>query len=122
VQKGYTLEVISDESAVVKMIFELYTIGEEQPDNSLKRLGSTLIANKLNKMKIPSATGIDWRPSQILELMRNPVYIGKVRWNNRPEVKNALLDEVIAKAIYTKTKRVGKNKNFELIVYPRIPK
>lgn len=42
-----------------------------------------------------------------------------------PEVKNALLDEVVAKAIYTKTKKVGKDKNFddfELIVYPRIPK
>ena len=86
-QKGYTLKVVPDEAAVIKMIYELYTIGEEQTDGSIKRLGSTLIANKLNEMKIQSATGIDWRPSQILELMRNPVYIGKVRWNNRPEVK-----------------------------------
>jgi hypothetical protein len=41
------------------------------------------------------------------------------------EVKNALLDEVVSKAVYTKTKRVGKDKNFddfELIVYPKLPK
>ncbi len=39
------------------MIFELYTVGEEQEDGSIKRLGSTLIANKLNEMKIPPAQG-----------------------------------------------------------------
>lgn len=86
-QKGYTLEIIPEEAAVIKMIFELYTIGEEQPDGSIKRLGSTLIANKLNALKIPPAISDKWTPSRILELMRNPIYIGKVRWNFRPEVK-----------------------------------
>jgi DNA invertase Pin-like site-specific DNA recombinase len=86
-QKGYTLEIIPDEAAVIKMIFELYTVGEEQNDGSIKRLGSTLIANKLNDMKIPPAQSKKWTPSRVLELMRNPVYIGKVRWNFRPAVK-----------------------------------
>jgi DNA invertase Pin-like site-specific DNA recombinase len=86
-QKGYTLEIEPDEAAVIKMIFELYTVGEEQDDGSIKRLGSTLIANKLNDMKIPPAQSKKWTPSRVLELMRNPVYIGKVRWNFRPAVK-----------------------------------
>lgn len=86
-QKGYTLEIEPDEAAVIKMIFELYTVGEEQDDGSIKRLGSTLIANKLNNMKIPPAQSEKWTPSRVLELMRNPVYIGKVRWNFRPAVK-----------------------------------
>jgi DNA invertase Pin-like site-specific DNA recombinase len=86
-QKGYTLEIVPDEAAVIKMIFELYTVGEEQDDGSIKRLGSTLIANKLNDMKIPPAQSKKWTPSRVLELMRNPVYIGKVRWNFRPAVK-----------------------------------
>ena len=47
-------------------------------------------------MKIPSATGKRWIPSRILELLRNPVYIGKVRWNNRPEVKK-MQDGIIIK-------------------------
>lgn len=95
-QKGYTLEVVPDEAAIIRMIFELYTIGEEQPDGAIKRLGSSLISNKLNDMKIPSATGIKWIPSRVLDLMRNPVYVGKVRWNNRPEVKK-MQDGVITK-------------------------
>lgn len=86
-QKGYTLEIEPDEAAVIKMIFELYTVGEEQDDGSIKRLGSTLIANKLNEMRIPPAQSKKWTPSRVLELMRNPVYIGKVRWNFRPAVK-----------------------------------
>jgi hypothetical protein len=39
-----------------------------------------------------------------------------------PEVKNALLDEVVSKAVYTKTMKVGKDKNFddfELIVFQK---
>ena len=93
-QKGYTLEVVPEEAAVIKMIYELYTIGEEQSDGSIKRLGSTLIANKLNSMKIPPAIANKWSPSRVLELLRNPVYIGKIRWNNRPEVKK-MHDSVI---------------------------
>lgn len=86
-EKGYTLEVIPDEAAVVKMIFELYTIGEEQEDGTLKRLGSTLISNKLNTLKIRAAKGGIWKPQRILELLRNPAYVGKVKWNSRPNVK-----------------------------------
>jgi DNA invertase Pin-like site-specific DNA recombinase len=90
-EKGFTLEIIPDEAAVVKMIFELYSIGEEQKDEEgniiIKRLGSTLIADKLNNLKIPPQIGDRWGPSRILELLRNPVYIGKVRWNYRPTVK-----------------------------------
>lgn len=86
-QKGYTLKIIPEEASVIKMIFELYSIGEEQPDGTIKRLGSTLIANKLNELKIAPAVGDSWSPSRILELIRNPVYNGKVRWNCRPEIK-----------------------------------
>lgn len=86
-EKGYTLEVVPDEAAVVKMIFELYTIGEEQQDGSIKRLGSTLISNKLNSMKIRAAKGGIWKPQRILELLRNPAYAGKIKWNSRPAVK-----------------------------------
>ncbi len=86
-QKGYSLEVVPDEASIVKMIFELYTIGEEQEDGTIKRLGSTLISNKLNSMKIRAAKGGPWKPQRILELLRNPAYVGKVRWNSRPNIK-----------------------------------
>jgi len=130
-QKGFTLEIVPEEASVIKMIFELYTIGEEQQDGSIKRLGSTLIANKLNSLKIPPAIGEKWDPARILELVRNPVYIGKVRWNFRPEVKkmqdgiitierpravaeewliyNGLHDPIISEDLFYKTQDYLKN-------------
>lgn len=86
-EKGFTLDVLPDEAAIVKMIYELYTIGEEQEDGSIKRLGSTLIANKLNALNIPSSENKEWIPAVILDILKNPVYMGKIRRNYKPEVK-----------------------------------
>lgn len=86
-EKGFTLEIVPSEAVVVKMIFELYTIGEEQEDGSIKRLGSTLICNKLNELNIPSSDNKDWIPAVILDMLKNPVYAGMIRRNYKPEVK-----------------------------------
>ncbi len=96
-EKGFTLEIIPEEAAVVKMIFELYTIGEEQFDGTIKRLGSTLICKKLNDLNIPSPTGKEWIPAVMLDMLRNPVYIGKIRRNYKPQIKK-MQDGVVTKA------------------------
>lgn len=85
--KGYTLEIVPNEAAVVRMIFELYTVGEEQDDGSIKRLGSTLISNKLNELNIPSSENREWIPAVVLDMLKNPVYAGMIRRNYKPEVK-----------------------------------
>lgn len=38
---------------VVRLIFELYTVGEKQSDNTFNRLGTGFIAKRLNAMKVP---------------------------------------------------------------------
>ncbi|WP_353096406.1 recombinase family protein [Tissierella praeacuta] len=81
-QKGYTLEINPNEAKVVKLIYKLYTEDD--------RIGISLIANKLNEMKIPTAKGGDWTTSTIRGILSNPVYIGKIRWNSRPEVKKMI--------------------------------
>ncbi|MFZ5352784.1 MAG: recombinase family protein [Bacillota bacterium] len=86
-QKGFTLEINPEQADVVKLIFELYTKGELQPDGSYKRLGVSLIVRKLNDMKIPPMKGDVWVTSTIQGILQNPVYIGKIRWNSRPAVK-----------------------------------
>lgn len=88
--KGFTLEPIDAEANIVKLIFELYTIGELQNDGTYNRLGTGLIANKLNSMKIPPKKGKDWVPSTIRDILINPVYIGKIRWNWRPANKKMI--------------------------------
>lgn len=93
-QKGWTLQIIPEEAEVVKTIFEWYTLGEIQ-QNDNKRLGISLIARKLNNMNIPSKTGKKWNVSVIRDILTNPVYVGKVRWNYRPAVKKVVDGQII---------------------------
>ncbi len=95
-QKGWTLQIIPEEAEVVKTIFEWYTLGEIQ-QNDNKRLGISLIARKLNNMNIPSKTGKKWNVSVIRDILTNPVYVGKVRWNYRPAVKKVVDGQIIYK-------------------------
>lgn len=92
--KGFTLEPNEDEAKVVKLIFELYTMGELQKDGTYNRLGTGLIANKLNSLKIPPKKREDWVPSTIRDILINPVYIGKIRWNWRPTRKKMVNGKV----------------------------
>ncbi len=88
--KGFTLEPNESEAKVVKLIFELYTVGELQEDGSYNRLGTGLIANKLNSLMIPPKKIKEWVPSTIRDILINPVYIGKLRWNWRPAHKKII--------------------------------
>lgn len=85
--KGYTLAPNPAESDIVKMIFELYTKGERRSDGTYKRIGVALIARKLNELKIPAKKSEFWVPASIKDMLRNPVYAGKIRWNWRPQEK-----------------------------------
>ncbi len=85
--KGFTLAPNPIEADVIKMIFELYTKGELQPDGTYKRLGVSLLARKLNSMKIPARKSEYWVPASIKDMLRNPVYTGKIRWNWRSQNK-----------------------------------
>lgn len=88
--KGWTLSPIKGESEIINLIFELYTVGEQQSDGTYKRLGTGLIARRLNNMKIPSKTGGNWSVSVIRDILTNPVYIGKIRWNWRKNIKKVV--------------------------------
>jgi len=93
-QKGWTLEVKQEEADIVRMIFDLYVNGEEQADGSKTRLGTGLIARRLNKLKISPQRGDMWVAHSLRDLLNNPVYIGMVRWNYRPTKKKIVGDEV----------------------------
>ncbi len=85
--KGWTLKPVPNEADVVKLIYEWYTVGEKQEDGTFRRLGVSLIARKLNGMKIKPKKGGDWVNASIRDILINPVYIGKIRWNWRHNVK-----------------------------------
>jgi DNA invertase Pin-like site-specific DNA recombinase len=86
-QKGHTLEIVPDQAQIVKTVYELYTQGELQSDGSRKRLGVSLIVRKLNDLRVPPLKSDAWVMSTIQGMLRNPVYVGKIRWNARPGTK-----------------------------------
>ncbi|NLZ54273.1 MAG: recombinase family protein, partial [Thermoanaerobacteraceae bacterium] len=45
--------------------------------------------------KIPTRKGGDWTDSTIRDILSNPVYIGKIRWNARPQIKRMINGEMV---------------------------
>jgi DNA invertase Pin-like site-specific DNA recombinase len=86
--KGYMLEQVPDRAAIVKMIYEWYVIGDLQEDGSYTKIGATRIAAKLNNMGIKTASESKWTKPSITDILKNPVYIGKIRWSYKKEMKN----------------------------------
>lgn len=89
-EKGFTLEPVPEQAEVVRLIFEWYTQGVPEEDGTRRRIGTQLIARKLNEMLIPSATGDKWTLPSVRDLLTNETYTGKVRWNRRPSVKKTV--------------------------------
>ena len=79
VDKRPTLSIVPDEAEVVRLIFELYAGSD--------RMGPHLIADRLNEMGLRSQRMDHWTPAAVRNVIENPVYIGKIRWNRRKEVK-----------------------------------
>lgn len=89
--KGYTLVPNPEQAPAVRMIFDLYARGEIRPDGTAEKMGISRIAHRLNDLGIPTVRGGDWVNGTLQSMLRNPVYIGKIRWSARP-VKKKMAD------------------------------
>lgn len=80
VGKRRTLEPKPDEYEIGKMIYA-WRINE--------KLTPYKIANRLTSMGVPTYTGKtkEWSKETVKDFLRNPVNMGKVRWNDRMQVK-----------------------------------
>lgn len=85
--KGYTLEPIPEQAQVVRTIFDWYVHGIPQPDGSYRPVAASIIAGELDRLQIKPANGGVWSPHSIRDILKNPVYIGKIRWGFRKEQK-----------------------------------
>lgn len=106
-KKGFTLSIVDEEADIVRLIYEWYTIGEKQQDGDYKRLGTSLIARRLNDMKVQTKTGSDWVVATIRDILINPVYIGKIRWNWRRNVKKIVDGQI----------KISRPRSDEIILY-----
>lgn len=75
--RGYTLKP-NAESDTVKLIYSLCIGG----------LGRSAIARRLDGMGIPARSGKAWSSATVSDILRNPVYCGKIRWQFRREEKS----------------------------------
>ena len=75
--KGYTLAK-NDEAPVVEKMFQLYAYNEIAINEVVRRLNSA--GFKPRKAK-------EWTISAVKDILSNPIYIGKIRWDSRKTVK-----------------------------------
>lgn len=87
-QKGWTLEPQEPQACVVRDIFRWATEGYTEEVGNSHRLGTALIARRLNEIGIPSPTGRDWLPNSVRDLLHNEVYAGWICWGRRATQKN----------------------------------
>lgn len=112
--KGYTLDIVEEHAAVVRHIYEMYVNGLLQPDGSLKRVGSSIIAKQLDLEGTPSPSGGRWAPDTVRDILRNPTYAGYVRWSWRPTVKK------VVDGVLVETRPVNKKMNLVDGLHPAI--
>lgn len=86
-EKGFKLVPNEKEAPIAKMIFDMYVNGVADENGRIERIGVSKICRRLNDMNIPARNGGIWVPATLRGILRNPVYIGKIRWNNRPTIK-----------------------------------
>ncbi len=83
---GYTLAIDPGAAETVRFIFRLYT--EEKP-------GIREVCKRLEARRMKNRSGtFNWSPSTVRDILSNPVYAGKIRWQWRKtikEVKNGKL-------------------------------
>lgn len=85
-RKIRTLTPNEYEAPIVKQIFKWAA-----HDN----LSPWMIAKRLNAMGAKTYSGdTNWTKSTIQDLLKNPVYMGKVRWNTRMKIKTMVNDEL----------------------------
>lgn len=82
-----TLEIIESEAEIVRLIFDSYA-------NKGMSMGE--IATMMSEMKVKKKTESPWTRGTIAEIIMNPVYMGKIRWNYRMVEKSWENQQMVA--------------------------
>lgn len=96
--KGWTLRPIESEAEIVRFIFQLYTSGEVDENGNIQRVGTYVIGKRLYNMGVVPPSGSDfWYDHTIREILKNPTYIGKIRYGFHRRKKKIVNNEVDVK-------------------------
>lgn len=76
---GRTLTPNAEEAPILKMMYEWM---------AKENLSPQKVANRLTSMGVPTYTGAaEWNGSSVKCIVSNPVNVGKVRWNDRMQIR-----------------------------------
>ena len=82
-----TLKANPAEAPIVEKIFHW---------NVYDKMAGGAIARKLTAMGVPTYSGIgEWQREVVKQILKNPIYCGKVRWNNRMTVKQMVDGQLV---------------------------
>lgn len=84
-QKGYSLKINEHEANMIKLIFNLYTTGN----------GIKTIAKRLNNLGFTPKRGTEFTSSTVSHILQNPVYIGKIKYNDKATTKKVVNGKII---------------------------
>lgn len=89
-EKGFKLIPLKEEADNVRMIYDLF----------IDELGTSQLANYLNKLGLKTRRGNIWTPNAVYKILCNPVYYGDIMWSKRT-TKKVLENGKIVKKIVT---------------------
>ena len=84
--KYHSLEINPEEADAVRLMYALF-INEGY--------GFAKIAHRLDELGFKPRSSENWQPAAIKDMLENPVYIGKIRWNWRKTQKRMANGEVV---------------------------
>lgn len=85
--KGFTLEPDPETAPIVKKMFEMKAKGKT----------NYTICAWLNSQNIPPRRTDIWVPASLKNIFNNPVYVGKIRWNNSKTIRTMKDGKIIIK-------------------------
>ena len=106
---GYRLEpekglvVNEDEALIVRKVFKMYAFGRE---------GTQTIVRKLNDAGYRKRSGNKWEKHALLHILRNPLYVGKLRW--REVVYEGNHEAIVSNNLFENAQQVLKERAEEL--------
>ena len=98
---GYQLDpdqglmIQEDEAVIVKKMFKMYTVGKE---------GTHTICHALNDAGHRKRSGKKWDKRVILHMIKNPLYVGKLRWQE--VVYEGNHDPIISEGLFEKAQAI----------------
>lgn len=82
----HTLEIVPEEADAIRLMYHLFVD---------ENYGFSRIAHHLDSLGIKPRKAVNWSPAAIKDMLENPVYIGKIRWNWRKTEKKMIDGKIV---------------------------